>query len=207
LLNFLQKVAKIQQDLKAPKNQRNKFGNYNYRNCEDIFEAVKPLLGDLVLTVSDEIVVIQDRFYVKATAKITDGVSELTNCAYAREALAKKGMDESQISGSTSSYSRKYSLGGLFLIDDTKDADSDERDDKQEIKKQPIQVQKQMPIEQKDKQKQILALIEWLDPLVDKTKIESIKDFVIKQTQLELKAENFDEIIDRLEILKKERMS
>ena len=122
--DFIKKVADIQQKLKAPKNQFNKFGKYNYRSCEDILEGVKPLLGDLVLTVNDEIVIVGDRVYVKATATITDGENSISNQAFARESLTKKGMDDSQITGTASSYARKYSLNGLLLIDDTKDADS-----------------------------------------------------------------------------------
>ena len=122
--DFIKKVANIQQKLKAPKNQYNNFGKYHYRSCEDILEGVKPLLGDLVLTVNDEIVIVGDRIYVKATATITDGENSISNQAFARESLIKKGMDDSQITGTASSYARKYSLNGLLLIDDTKDADS-----------------------------------------------------------------------------------
>jgi hypothetical protein len=123
---FIQKLAQIQLKLNAPKNQRNSFGNYNYRSCEDILEGVKPLLGDLFLSISDEIVQIGDRFYVKATATITDGESSHSASAMARESLTKKGMDDAQITGATSSYARKYCLNGLFGIDDAKDADTDE---------------------------------------------------------------------------------
>lgn len=123
---FIEKVAKIQKELKAPKSQRNTFGNYNYRNQEDILEAVKPLLKDLVLTINDELIEIGGRVYVKSTSTITDGEFILSNSAFAREPETAKGMNDSQITGSASSYSRKYSLNGLFLIDDTKDADSDE---------------------------------------------------------------------------------
>lgn len=124
--NFYSKVSEIQVGLKAPKSQRNTFGNYNYRNQEDILEAVKPLLktAGLVLTVNDEVIEIGGRIYIKATATITDGVNTLENSASAREPETKKGMDEAQITGATSSYARKYALNGLFLIDDTKDADS-----------------------------------------------------------------------------------
>lgn len=120
-----QKLIEIQAELKAPKSQYNKFGGYNYRNCEDILEAVKPLCAKhgIVPLLSDEIVMIGDRFYVKATAKVTDGNDEIATTAYARESKDKKGMDESQITGSASSYARKYALNGLFCIDDTKDAD------------------------------------------------------------------------------------
>ena len=122
--DFIKKVAEVQQKLKAPKNQFNKFGKYKYRSCEDILEGVKPLLGDLVLTVNDDIQIIGDRIYVKATATITDGENSISNQAFARESLTKKGMDDSQITGTASSYARKYALNGLLLIDDTKDADS-----------------------------------------------------------------------------------
>lgn len=121
---FMKKIALIQKELKAPKGQYNNFGKYYYRNCEDILEALKPLLGDLVLTVQDEILLIGDRYYIKATAKITDGEFEVSNSALARESVDKKGMDDSQITGATSSYARKYALNGLLCIDDNKDADS-----------------------------------------------------------------------------------
>lgn len=123
------KLAKIQQSLKAPKSQTNKFGGYKYRNCEDILQAVKPLLGDAVLILEDEIVHIGDRYYVKATASFRDEGSIESATAYAREDEVKKGMDASQITGSASSYARKYALNGLFAIDDTKDADSSKPDD------------------------------------------------------------------------------
>lgn len=117
-------LNKIQKELKAPKGQENTFGKYKYRSCEDILEAVKPLLGDAVLTITDDIVMIGDRFYVKATATIYEGEERAAVCAFARESLDKKGMDTAQITGATSSYARKYALNGLFCIDDTKDADS-----------------------------------------------------------------------------------
>ena len=118
------KLAMIQQKLKAPKGQVNKFGGYKYRSCEDILEAVKPLLGDLVLTISDDIVEVGGRVYVKATVSINSGSGSVSTTAFARESETKKGMDESQITGSASSYARKYALNGLFCIDDTKDADA-----------------------------------------------------------------------------------
>lgn len=118
------KLRKIQNTLSVPKNQRNSFGNYNYRSCEDILEAVKPLLGDLTLVLEDELVNIGDRYYVKATATLSDDKDSIKVSAYAREEETKKGMDGSQITGASSSYARKYALNGLFLIDDTKDSDS-----------------------------------------------------------------------------------
>ena len=119
-------LNEIQQKLSVPKSQRNTFGNYNYRSCEDILEAVKPWLGDAVLTISDEIVMIGDRFYVKATATLKEKEETVSVSAFARESLDKKGMDSAQITGATSSYARKYALNGLFCIDDTKDADHTE---------------------------------------------------------------------------------
>lgn len=117
-------LSEVQAKLNAPKGQLNKFGGFNYRSCEDILQAVKPLLGKAVVLVSDEIKLIGDRFYVEATAKYVLGETVIENKAYAREPLIKKGMDESQITGATSSYARKYALSGLLLIDDNKDADT-----------------------------------------------------------------------------------
>lgn len=122
------KLLEIQQALKAPKGQRNDFGKYNYRSCEDIVEAVKPLLGEqkAVLTISDEIKMVGDRYYIFATAAIVDAETgeKVEVTAQAREADSKKGMDPSQVTGATSSYARKYALNGLLAIDDTKDADA-----------------------------------------------------------------------------------
>lgn len=118
------RLAEIQQKLSVPKSQRNSFGNYNYRSCEDILEAVKPLLGDMMLTISDEMVCMGDRYYIKATAQVSLADEWVKVTGYAREPQTKKGMDESQITGATSSYARKYALNGLFAIDDTKDADT-----------------------------------------------------------------------------------
>ena len=142
-----QKLIEIQAELKAPKSQFNKFGGYNYRNCEDILETVKPLCAkhEIVPLLSDEIVMVGDRFYVKATAKVTDGKEEIAPTAFARESKDKKGMDESQITGSASSYARKYALNGLFCIDDTKDADF--MDNSQSNKQQQPKPQQQPPKE------------------------------------------------------------
>jgi hypothetical protein len=120
------KLKLIQSELKAPKNQRNTFGNYNYRSAEDILEAVKPLLlkHECTMTISDTIVEVGGRVYVKATATFLDGDNRTEVCAFAREEETKKGMDAAQITGSASSYARKYALNGLFLIDDTKDPDA-----------------------------------------------------------------------------------
>lgn len=124
----MSKLVEIQAELKAPKNQRNTFGKYNYRSAEDILEAVKPLLKkhDAKIILSDKPILVGDWHYIEATAKFVccDEIEVVT--AYAREPLNKKGMDESQITGTASSYARKYALNGLLLIDDTKDADTDE---------------------------------------------------------------------------------
>jgi hypothetical protein len=123
----MNKLTQIQSELKAPKNQYNSFGKYKYRNCEDILEAVKPLLAkyDCKLIISDEVINVGTRFYIKATAKFKSNDGVVTVSALAREEESKKGMDGSQVSGAASSYARKYCLNGLFLIDDTKDADSE----------------------------------------------------------------------------------
>jgi hypothetical protein len=124
--NFIIKMVKIQSELKAPKNQVNSFGKYKYRSCEDIIEAVKPLLSKegLYLNISDEIVEVGGKNYVKAVATIFDGENQISSSAVARESIDKKGMDDAQQTGATSSYARKYALNGLFGIDDNKDADA-----------------------------------------------------------------------------------
>ena len=124
----MESLIKIQSELVAPKDLYNKFGNYNYRSAESILEAVKPLLSKYgaELTISDDVVLVGDRVYVKATVSITDGKETRTVTAFAREPSEKKGMDSSQITGATSSYARKYALNGLFLIDDNKDSDTEE---------------------------------------------------------------------------------
>lgn len=147
-MNIYEKLLNIQNELKAPKNQHNNFGNYDYRSCEDILETVKPLCKEqkVVLNISDEIVMIGNRYYVKAIAtlvdledKTEDCIATIENIAYAREEENKKGMDASQVTGATSSYARKYALNGLFCIDDTKDADTDaykkQQNNKQEYNK------------------------------------------------------------------------
>lgn len=122
-----EKLLNIQSELKAPKNQTNNFGRYNYRSCEDILETVKPILNKekCVVIVNDEIEQVENRFYVKATVSLVDVESGeiIASSAYAREEENKKGMDSSQVTGASSSYARKYALNGLFAIDDTKDSD------------------------------------------------------------------------------------
>lgn len=137
-MNIYEKLSNIQNELKCNKNQFNKFGGYKYRSCEDILEAVKPICKNnkTTLVISDTLENIGDRYYIKATATLYDTENEaqeigignafISNTAYAREEESKKGMDGSQITGTASSYARKYALNGLFNIDDTKDADTDE---------------------------------------------------------------------------------
>lgn len=127
-LNVYQKLNKVQTELKAPKGQFNKFGNYKYRSCEDILEGLKPLLKEVgaIVLLSDSVEFVEGRYYVKARAQFvdTDTAEKIEVSAMAREDDSKKGMDSSQLTGSTSSYARKYALNGLFCIDDTKDSDA-----------------------------------------------------------------------------------
>lgn len=149
------KLMMIQSELKAPKNQRNNFGEYNYRNCEDILNALKPHLMryKCVVLLTDDLVLIGDRFYIKATAKLVDTESneEIGVSAYAREDLQRKKMDGSQLTGSASSYARKYALNGLFAIDDTKDSDYTNqfgRELQPKYQAPPKQEPPQLPIQQ-----------------------------------------------------------
>ena len=137
---LIQKMVKIQSELKAPKNQVNSFGKYKYRSCEDIIEALKPLLAKegLYLNISDEIVEVGGKNYVKAVATIFDGENQISSSAVARESIDKKGMDDAQQTGATSSYSRKYALNGLFGIDDQKDADATNNHGKEAQPSKPL---------------------------------------------------------------------
>ena len=179
----MERIIKIREELKCPKNQYNSFGKYSYRSCEDILEAVKPLLTkyELSLTISDDIVQVGERYYVKTTCRIHDkeGKEIISNTAYAREEEEKKGQDGSQITGTSSSYARKYCLNGLFLIDDTKDADTDEytKETSKETKsKKEVKVE---PITQ-DQVKLIHTLINGNEELHRKTinhyGVDSVKD-------------------------------
>ena len=145
-MNIYEKLLNIQNELKAPKGQYNSFGKYKYRSCEDILEAVKPLCFkyNATLVMYDELIQSGERFYIKAIAKLIDieNGENIEGQALARESQEKKGMDDSQITGTASSYARKYALNGLFNIDDTKDADTDEykmqQDDNKKIDKKMI---------------------------------------------------------------------
>lgn len=133
---MITKLIEVQKLLKAPKNQYNSFGEYNYRSCEDILEAVKPLLAErgLLMTITDSVELIGERYYVKATVKVTDGTQTYEVSAYARESLERKKMDDSQLTGAASTYARKYALNGMYCIDDAKDADGLPNEPKVETK-------------------------------------------------------------------------
>lgn len=169
-------LLKIQTELKAPKTQFNKFGGYQYRSCEDIVEALKPLQEKYkcVVLLNDELVIIGDRYYIKATATIINEKGDkLSVSALAREPEIKKGMDESQITGSSSSYARKYALNGLFAIDDTKDADATNNQGNE-----PSKNQKQTLILTLEQKRDITELLEAtntdLNKFLDFFKVHSI---------------------------------
>lgn len=192
-MSVYEKLMQVQSELKAPKNQYNSFGKYNYRSCEDILEGVKPLLKKVkaTLTISDEIVQVADRIYVKATAIFTDveDGNTITNSAYAREATDKKGMDESQVTGATSSYARKYCLNGLLCIDDTKDADTDEnknektaRAEKEEkSKKTSAKISKDTPEEEKANEEMKSSVDQRYVPNPNRSKEEMITNIKAEQ--------------------------
>ena len=155
-MGIYEKLMTVQQNLKAPKNQYNSFGKYKYRSCEDILEGLKPCLKEVkaTVTIDDEIVEVCGRVYVKATAHFHDAETGemIVNSAYAREPQDKKGMDDSQVTGATSSYARKYALNGLFMIDDTKDADTDESKNESDSRSK-----KQDATKTKEVEKQIIS--------------------------------------------------
>lgn len=164
MMKLLEKLLAIQIELKAPKNQYNSFGKYKYRNCEDILEAVKPLClkNKAVLTVSDEVENIHERYYIKATATLHDTESDETILvsAFAREVENKTGMDGSQVTGASSSYARKYALNGLFAIDDTKDSDTTNTGDKGEDKPKSGQTVEKKETKPQKADKQVLSEVE-----------------------------------------------
>ena len=176
---ILEKLGNIQQELKAPKGQFNSFGKYKYRSCEDILEAVKPLLKaqKCTMQIRDVIFNVGERYYIQAEAILYDletGES-ISNMAYAREAETKAGMDSSQITGTSSSYARKYALNGLFLIDDTKDADTDEH---------AKQTGQQPKAEKKASEKQIKLvneLVKDVPAMLKYYKISKVEDLTSQQ--------------------------
>ena len=185
-MSVYEKLSKVQTELKAPKGQYNSFGKYKYRSCEDILEAVKPLNAKhgVVLTVGDEVVEISNRFYVKATATFVDIESgeKIINTALAREDDAKKGMDGSQITGTASSYARKYCLNGLFCIDDTKDADTDEYRRQQERK----------PQENKPQERQYVKVVNGRTAVINSNgEYVDIENLTVEQLEKTLKIKQF----------------
>ena len=188
---ILEKLQKVQNEIKAPKNLYNSFGKYKYRNVEGILESYKPYgkKYGLALTISDEIVQIGERIYVKAIASLHDiETSEsIQNTAFARESLEKKGMDDSQITGTASSYARKYALNGLFLLDDTKDADTDEYHNQvsqeEEQKIEEISNMKIAPLKVDVLKKRCAADDVPLDRILKLYKLKSIEDMTEKQFQ------------------------
>lgn len=185
-MSVYEKLSKVQTELKAPKGQYNSFGKYKYRSCEDILEAVKPLNAKhgVVLTVGDEVVEISNRFYVKATAVFVDIESgeKIINTALAREDDAKKGMDGSQITGTASSYARKYCLNGLLCIDDTKDADTDEYRHQQERK----------PQENKPQERQYVKVVNGRTAVINSNgEYVDIENLTVEQLEKTLKIKQF----------------
>ena len=190
-MNVYEKLIAIQSELKAPKSQYNSFGKYAYRNCEDILEALKPLLKEHKSTVyiSDEIVTVLERFYIKATVTFIDAETgeSITNTAYAREEESKKGMDGSQVTGASSSYARKYALNGMFAIDDTKDSDFTNTTTKGD---NPGLSEAQI--------KRLLAIASKVNISADDVKIVVAKSFGVQDLR-KMNKQQYDEICSRLE--------
>lgn len=223
-MNVYEKLQRVQFGLKAPKNQYNKFGNYHYRNCEDIQEAAKPLLQEVkaALIVGDELMLIGDRYYIKATARFVDCESGETvdNTAYAREEQEKKGMDVSQVTGSTSSYARKYALNGLFCIDDVKDADNQDNiagkgtkgsaktSGKQETGKLENRKQSLSAAPAAEADKVTPAMIESVRSMVEKystkgLKMEKILKMYSIKDMTEMSVAQYKDCMNKLELYKK----
>lgn len=169
-LTVAQALEHMQKNIKAPRSQYNKFGGYYYRSCEDVLEGAKKVMPEgVTLIVLDEVVYIEGRFYVKASATLSCNGESITAFGWAREADSKKGMDESQVTGATSSYARKYALNGLFCIDDAKDADSDEHK-----KQQDGGAPKQQPKPEKSYAEKFRAAEQWVNEHI--AGLESIED-------------------------------
>ena len=190
-MNVYEKLIAIQSELKAPKSQYNNFGKYAYRNCEDILEALKPILKEHKSTIyiSDEIVTVLERFYVKATVTFIDAETgeNIKNTAYAREEEIKKGMDGSQVTGASSSYARKYALNGMFAIDDTKDSDftnTTVKGDNSALSEAQI--------------KRLLAIASKVNISADDVKVVVAKKFGVQDLR-KMNKQQYDEICSRLE--------
>ena len=192
--NVYLKLVEVQNKLKAPKNQFNKFGNYAYRNCEDILEALKPILAEVkaVVNMSDEVVLVGERYYIKATVKFIDAeTGEFVEAsAMAREEENKKGMDSSQLTGSTSSYARKYALNGLFAIDDTKDSDTTNTHGKEDSKSNVITLT--------DKQLNRMYAIAKVGGY-DKVKVDRLINQKYSKKANEMTKEEYDNVVEGLQ--------
>lgn len=208
-MGIYEKLMNVQQKLKCNKSQFNSFGKYHYRSCEDILEGLKPCLKEVkaAVTIDDEIVEIGGRVYVKATANFHDAESDaiVVNTAYAREPETKTGMDLAQLTGATSSYARKYALNGLFMIDDNKDADTDEakveadakakkapsEKDMKDAEKQYIDEKKQKALEQRCKSKGVTPI-----ELLDKCHLKSLAEVTEKQFYWLAHDENWEKLMN-----------
>ena len=216
-MNIYEKLETIQIKLKAPKNQKNNFGNYNYRSCEDILEALKPLLKETktTLIISDEIILIGNRYYVKATANLFDAENEnqkICNSAYARECENKKGMDESQVTGACSSYARKYALNGLFAIDDTNDMDAlndGNKFNKSKVEKTNIYTNTMQNTKKLVTEHIVDLFNKWVETnKIDKAIVEQILSKYGFKSINEVDIDNYKKIVNELNnILKKEEIA
>ena len=183
-MKFIEKINAIQCKLVANKTLFNKFGGYKYRSLESILESLKPLLAEhkLVITISDEVIPVLDRVYVRSTASITDGTDSITNTAYAREPLNKKGMDEAQITGSTSSYARKYAISGLLAIDDNADPDStNKHEEESNLSTADIDAVYQTVMGFKDRD----SIVTYMQSLSEEQKLSKVKGKTIKQLAIQ----------------------
>lgn len=202
------KLSRVQLHLKAPKSQFNKFGNYAYRSAEDILEALKPVLAEvgLALVISDEVTLMGDRFYIRATACVNDfDGGKISATAYAREADERKGMDSSQVTGSASSYARKYALNGLFAIDDTKEADATNTHDKSNPASTPKPAPKPAKADiNKADVKITNAQVQRMFAIAKQKGIDNdtLKELVVKQgvsSSKDLNKKQYDAVIEQIE--------
>lgn len=193
-MTIYEKLMNIQSELKAPKNQYNNFGKYAYRNCEDILEALKPLLKEnkATIIIADEVLTIENRFYVKANVKFVDTETGemIENAAYAREEESKKGMDGSQVTGASSSYARKYALNGLFAIDDMKDSDTTNTHGKANTKAAGFITEAQI--------KRLMAIASKANIAAEDVKKVVIKSFGVQDLK-KMTKEQYEEICERME--------
>ena len=193
---MIEKLSRIQSKLKAPKNNMNKFGGYKYRSCEDILESVKPLLSSegLALIITDHVVQVGDRYYIKAVATVKDKDGETSVEGWAREEENKKGMDSMQLTGATSSYARKYALNGLFAIDDTKDSDAT-NDHGKEPPKTESKPQPSGKISE-PQQKRMVALAKGKKPVIS----EVLKEYGYQRLS-DIEKKDYDKMCEKAEFL------